>query len=107
VGLLEAVFAGWVVVVRTDGLGDPPICHRELGVQIGCALERTGGLIVVEGVDVAQSLIKELLRLPVLRGNRMMLLANAAHESCRLCGGGHVVRLREDGCRQRDREKTA
>src|SRR5882762_3177849 len=103
VRLLEPLVAGWVVVVGTDGLGDAPIGHRELGIEVRRALERPRRLIVVEGVYVAQSLIEKLLGFRALRGHGMMLLANAAHESSRLSGRGHAVGLlRGGGYTQRD-----
>src|SRR5258707_673111 len=108
VRLLEALVASWVVVVWADGLSEAPIRHRELGIELRGAFERPRRLLVVESVDVAQSLIEKLLRFRVLRGYGMMLLANAAHESSRLCGRGHAPGLlRGGGHTQRDYENGA
>jgi hypothetical protein len=43
-------------------------------------LKRTRRFIVVEGVDKAQSLVKKLLRLRIVRGNRVMEIAQPGYE---------------------------
>jgi hypothetical protein len=54
-------------------------------------LERACCFIVIEGIDKAQPLIKELLRLSVRRADRMMQVANAADECGRFGGWGGMV----------------
>jgi hypothetical protein len=36
--------------------------HRQIGVELECPLKGTNGLVVIEAINVAQPLIKELLR---------------------------------------------
>ena len=52
-----------IVVVRSYGLGNAPISHRQFRIEFRGVLKRSCSLIVVESIDKAQSLIKELLRL--------------------------------------------
>src|SRR6266576_306018 len=84
---LETIVAGGIVVVRTNCFCDPPERHREFRIEFCCPLERTGGLVVIEGVDQTQSLVEELLGLHILGRNRMMKLAQAGHQRSRFgCG---------------------
>jgi hypothetical protein len=43
-------------------------------------LKGTRRFVVIEAVDKAQSLVKELLRLRIVRGNRVMEIAQPGHE---------------------------
>src|SRR5437763_992039 len=68
------------VDVGAERVRDAPVSHREVGVQISRALKGAHGLVVVEGVDEAQALIEELLRLRVLRRDRVMERTHAGDE---------------------------
>ena len=80
----ETLVAGGIVVVRSYGLGHSPIGHGQFGIEFGGALKRARGLIVIEGVDQAQSLIKELLGLRIFGGDGMMQVSQSGHQSGRL-----------------------
>jgi hypothetical protein len=89
--LPEAVVAGRVVIVGAHGFSDAPVRHGKLGIEIGGALERLGGLVVIKGIDEAQALGEELLGLGIACGNGVLQIPNARHQSngffaCRLCG---------------------
>ena len=51
-------------------------------------LERPRRLVMVKGINKAQPLIKELLRLRIVRGNRVMEIAQSRHQRDRV--GLHV-----------------
>ena len=97
VSLLEAVFAGGIVVVRPYRLGDAPMRHRQRGVQLRRALKRARRFIMVESVNVAQPLVEKLLRFRVHSRHRMVLLADPAHQCRGFHGGSHVVRMLRQG----------
>jgi len=65
-GRCETVVAGGIVVVGPYGLGHSPIGHGQFAVKICGTLKRARRFVVVESVDLAQSLIKELLGLRVV-----------------------------------------
>ena len=71
----EALVAGGIVVVRAYRFSHSPVRHGQLGIELGGALKGTRGLIVVEGVNLAQALIEKLLRLRILGRDRMMQVA--------------------------------
>ena len=64
-----------VVIVRPHSLGDSPVGHGQLGIEFGGMLEGARGFIVIERVNEAQPLIKELLCLRSVGGNGMMKVA--------------------------------
>ena len=78
--VLETVRVGGIVVVRSDRLGDAPVGHRQLGIEFGGMLKRARGLVVIEAIDEAQSLIEELLRLRIVRGDRVMKIAQSGDQ---------------------------
>ena len=80
----EPVFAGGIVVVRTNRLRNSPVRHCQLGIKLGSTLERTSRFVMIEGVDQPQALIEELLRLRILCRNRVMQIAQARHQRGRL-----------------------
>jgi hypothetical protein len=65
-GRCETVVAGGIVVVGPYRLGHSPIGHGQLGVKICSTLKRARRLVVVESVDLTQSLVKELLGLRIV-----------------------------------------
>ena len=65
-GFFETVVARGIVVVGSYGLGNSPIGHGQFGVKIRGTLKRARRFIVVESVDLTQSLIEELLGLRVV-----------------------------------------
>ena len=83
-GLGKALIAGGIVVVRPHGFGHPPVRHGQLGIELGGAFKRARGLVVIEGVDQAQSLIEELLCLRILGADRMMQVSQSGHQRGRL-----------------------
>ena len=89
----ETFVTGGIVVVRAYGLGNSPVRHSEFGVEIGGALKGTRGLVMIEGVDQAQPLIEELLRLRILGGDGMMQVSQSGHQRgwFRLCWGWMFV----------------
>ncbi len=84
VRMLVTVGIGGIVVVRSHGLGDTPVGHRQLGIEFRGVLERARRLVMVEGINKAQSLIKELLRLRIVSGNRVMEIAQPRHQRDRV-----------------------
>ena len=84
VRLREAVFAGGIVVIRPHRFRDAPKRHRHFGIELARALEGAHGFRVIEGVNLAQPLVEERLRLRVLRRDRVMPIAVAGHQR----GGG-------------------
>ena len=83
-GLGKALIAGGIVVVRSHRFSHSPIRHGQLGIELGGAFERARGLVVIEGVDQAQSLIEELLRLRIPGGDGMMQVSQSGHQRGRL-----------------------
>jgi hypothetical protein len=83
-GRCETVVAGGIVVVGPYGLGYSPIGHGQFGVKICGALKRARCFVVVESIDLTQSLIEELLGLRVVGRYRVMQVAIALHQSRRL-----------------------
>ena len=84
--LFETIIAGRIVVVRTNRFGHTPIRHRQLGIEFRGMAEGACCLIVIEGVDESQSLIKEFLRLGIAGRDGMVQIAQAGHH-------GHWPRL--------------
>src|SRR5258708_15859505 len=78
--LFEAVGIGRIVVVWSHGFRYPPIGHCRLGIALGGVPERPRGLFVVKGKDVAQALVKELLRLRIAGRDRMMQVSQAGDQ---------------------------
>jgi hypothetical protein len=60
VRLLEAVFAGRIVVVRDHRFRNSPVSHRQLRIEFRRLLKRARRLVMVERVNQAQSLIEKL-----------------------------------------------
>ena len=85
-----------IIVVRSNGFRDAPVGHRQLGIEFGGVLERSCRLVMIEGINKAQPLIKKLLRLRIMRGNRVMKIAQARHQRDRvsLCVRGMILRHR-------------
>ena len=101
----EAVFARGIVVIRPYRFCHAPERHRQLGVELARALERARRLIVIERVNLAQSLVEERLRLRVLRRDRVMPVAVAAHQHGGGFGGASAMPgmlLRESGLARRE-----
>jgi len=70
-------------------------------------LKRARSFVVVEGVDEAQSLIEELLRLRLVRRDRVMKITQARYEGERkgfglcgmiLCGGNERKQSKAKKC---------
>ena len=80
----ETLVAGGIVVVGSDGLRHSPISHRQFGIEICRALKRARRFVVVEGVNQAQPLIKELLGLRIFGRDRMMKVSITGHQGGRL-----------------------
>ncbi len=77
-----------IVVVRSNRLGDAPVGHRQLGIEFRGVLKRPRRLVMVKGINKAQSLIEELLSLRIVRGNRVVEIAQPCHQRDRV--GLHV-----------------
>src|SRR4030095_13435082 len=60
-----------VVVVRTDRQREPPVRHRRRGIELRRASEEAEGFDLVVALQQEEALIEELLRLRVLRGDRV------------------------------------
>src|SRR5450631_966174 len=71
-GLLFPLRIDRAVVVGADRNGDSPPRHCKLRIQLGSALERTNRLLVIEGINKTQALVKKLLRLGIARGGRVV-----------------------------------
>src|SRR6266851_4514275 len=56
-GRCETVVAGGIVVVGSYGLGHSPIGHGQFGVKIRGMLKRARRFVMVESVDLTQSLV--------------------------------------------------
>src|ERR1700737_858529 len=72
---LEAVGARRIVIVRSYRLGHAPICDGQLRIEFRGMLKRSRCLIVIKGIDKAQSLIEKLLRLSMTGAHRMMKIS--------------------------------
>ena len=75
VGALITFGIGWIVVVGTNSFGNSPIGHGQLRIKFRRVLKRACGLIVIKGVDEAQTLIKKLLCFRILGRDRMTEVA--------------------------------
>ena len=91
--VLVTVGIGRIVVVRADRLGDAPIGHRQFGIEFRGMLKRPCGLVMIEAIDKAQTLVKELLRLRIVRGNGVMKIAQSGHQSDGMSLGMSVGRM--------------
>jgi hypothetical protein len=65
VRLLEALFAGRIVVIGSHRFGDAPIRDRQFRIEVRRALKRTRRFVMIEGVDQTQALIEKILGLRV------------------------------------------
>ena len=95
------------VDVRPQRVGDAPVGHRQVRVEVSRALERAHGLVVVEGIDEAQPLVEKLLRLGALRRDRVTERAHAFDER-RLILVSHrmlLVLCQRRATRQKQREE--
>ena len=78
---LDVVFLGHRLVhVRPVGIRDPPIGHGAVRIVRQRALERTDGLLVVEGVAQGQPLVEITLRPRRFRGDGMMMVPQPVKE---------------------------
>jgi len=75
------------VVVRPDGEGHTPPRHRHFRIEFGGAAEGAFGLVVIEGIEEAETLVEKLLRFGAGGGNRVMMIAQAFHQGRGLCEG--------------------
>lgn len=81
------------VVVRPKSQGHAPPGHRQFGIEFRGTLEGPGGHLVSKGVQENQPLVEEALRLPVRRGDRVMVRAQAFHQEDRFLCGRFGVRV--------------
>ena len=83
-GRRETLVAGGIVVVGADCFRHSPIGHRQFGIELRRALKRARCFVVIEGVNLAQPLIKKLLGLRIAGRDRVMKVAIAGHQGGRL-----------------------
>ena len=93
VGLLLARRIDWQVVIWTQRLGDAPVSHPQIRIQLGGAPERLLRFNMVEAVNKVHALVEECLGLGVGGGDVVMNVADTRHELDRRGGGG----LRKQG----------
>ena len=79
-GILSVGIRG-VVIVGPYSLGDAPIGHCEFRIEFRGVLKRPRRLVVIEGINKAQALVEELLRLRIAGGNRVVKIAQVRHLS--------------------------
>ena len=81
VRFLEPFRISRIVVIRANRFSYAPVSHCHFRIKLGGVLERTRGFIVIEGIDIAQALVKKLLRLGIGGGDWMMQVTKSLHQS--------------------------
>jgi hypothetical protein len=69
-----------IINARSQRQCDAPKRHCRFGIQLRRSPERPLGFFVIEPEDQCESKIEESLRFRVLRGDRVMMLAQAEHQ---------------------------
>ena len=110
VRLLRPVIVHIEVVVGTERPRDAPVRHRGLRIELGRALERADGFLVVEPEHQIKPLVEVALRLRARRRDGVVVVAHPRHErgslglGCRgrrrsrgLFGSGRAARSESHG----------
>ena len=93
VSLLVSLGIGGIVIVWSYRFRNAPVRHRQPRIKFSRMLKRTCRFVVVKCINETQTLIEELLRLRVMRGNRMVRISDSSDQLDRSALSMHCVIL--------------